>query len=109
MPRKLNAPVELLYASGKEAESEDDEILLLKSDQSEEVSKPRAEAEADGMLSVSVPPKTAGEPETLMSTPDEPVARAMVLAERRFVPIVVVEITLPFWSVARRAFVSDGR
>lgn len=54
------------------------EILLLNSDQSAEVRRPRAEAEADGILSVAVPPKETGEADQLMSEPVLPVAKAMV-------------------------------
>jgi len=96
IPKYENAPVLLLYASGKEALSDELEILLLNVAQSPEVNKPRAEAEADGMFNVSVPPRVAGEPLTLMSLPDEPVESAMVLALKRFVPMVVVETSLPF-------------
>ena len=81
-PRYENAPLDELYASGKDALRDELEILLLKMLQSPLVSNPLAPEDADGMFNVSVPPKSAGEPETLMSLPVEPVASAIVLAER---------------------------
>jgi hypothetical protein len=48
----VKTPVELLYASGYEALSDVEEILLLKSDQSVVESKPLFEAEAEGRLNV---------------------------------------------------------
>jgi hypothetical protein len=50
-------PVELLYESGYTAESEVELILLLKTLQSDEVRRPRAEAEADGRLKVRMSPE----------------------------------------------------
>ncbi|MDE2079069.1 MAG: hypothetical protein KGI73_01640, partial [Patescibacteria group bacterium] len=55
-PRYENAPEELLYASGKVAESEVEETLLLNVVQSVEERRPRFVAEAVGRLRVSVLP-----------------------------------------------------
>ena len=48
----VKAPVEELYASGADAESEVDEILLLNVDQSPEVKSPRFAADALGILKI---------------------------------------------------------
>jgi hypothetical protein len=61
----LKAPVPLSYASGYWAESEVEEILLLKVVQSVEERRPRAEAEAVGRLKVRV----LAAPVTLKSVP----------------------------------------
>ena len=52
----VKAPVEELYASGADAESDDEEILLLKVDQSVEVRTPRLVADALGRLKLIVLP-----------------------------------------------------
>ena len=52
----VKTPVALLYARGYVAESDVEEILLLKVDQSLEDRAPRAVAEAVGRLKVKVPP-----------------------------------------------------
>ncbi len=91
------------------AESEVEEILLLKVVQSALVRSPLLVADDDGMLRVSEPPSIAGEPETPTSVPVEPRVRPMVLALRRLVPIVVVATTWPFALVERMPLVIDGR
>jgi hypothetical protein len=62
----VKTPVELLYARGYEAESDDEEILLLKSDQSVVERRPRFAADAVGRLKVSVLPL----PVTVKSVPE---------------------------------------
>jgi hypothetical protein len=51
----VKTPVDELYASGYVALSDVEEILLLKSDQSEVERRPRAEADAVGSANVKVP------------------------------------------------------
>ena len=53
---EVNTPVEELYARGYEAERDEDEILLLKTDQSVPERSPRTEAAALGRLKVIVFP-----------------------------------------------------
>ena len=77
-PLQVKAPVALLYASGKTAESDEEEILLLKALQSADVRRPRLVADALGRLKVTVPPDAV----TVKSVP-------VVLEAMRTVPVWV--------------------
>ena len=70
MPEKVKAPVDGEYASGKEAESEVEEILFWKVEKSVEESLPLALSEAKGRLKLIVCP----EPVTSKSVPEVEVA-----------------------------------
>ena len=80
-----------MYASGKVAEREEEETLALKVVQSAVERRPRLVAEAVGMLTVTVPPRDTGEPETLKSVPEEPVETVMEEFCSWLLPIVEVE------------------
>ena len=85
----VKAPVEELYASGADAESDDEEILLLNVAQSEDVSTPRFVAEEEGRL------KMVCWPELVMvkSLPTVEVAKvtAPLLVVEKPVPMPVIE------------------
>ncbi len=80
----VNAPLPLLYESGVAAESEVELILLLKVDQSVEVKRPRAVAEADGTANVCVLPDEVIE----KSVPDVVDAKSCVRVVRPFKDVI---------------------
>lgn len=122
-PLKAKAPVLLLYESGKDAESDDEEILPAKVDQSVDDRSPLLLALADGMLKVMVEPlpvMVKSEPVVevakvavpLVVWLSGPTARTPVLESEppeswRPVPIVVVArafVPLPVRSVFAAIF-----
>ena len=68
----MNAPVPLLYERGALAESEVEEILLLKRLQSVAVRSPRALRDAEGILNENVPPE-------LVTLKSEPVVEVAIV------------------------------
>ena len=80
----VNAPVLLLYARGADAESEEEEILFWKVDQSVDVSTPRFVADAEGRLKMVCCPELV----MVKSTP-------LVVVANVIAPLLVVAYPVP--------------
>ena len=95
----MNTPVEELYASGVVAESDVEDILLLKTDQSAVVSSPRFVAEADGKLNVIVfpaPVMVKSEPEVEVANVAAPLVTCWPAGPTAVISELTVGKQLPF-------------